>query len=128
MGLLQAQVIHALSEGDLATAEAASLEGARLSREIGDLYYLERMLMNLGLVATAAGDLPGSRSRFVEGLWVAKQTDNRLGQSSFLCQLGGQAATSGQPRLGRGCSGQRRPSGLLQAPARRVRSRESWRG
>ena len=100
MGLLQAQVIHALSEGDLATAEAASLEGARLSRDIGDLYYLERMLMNLGLVATAAGDLPGSRSRFVEGLRVSKQADNRLGQSLFLCHLGGQAATSGQPRLG----------------------------
>ena len=87
-------------EGDLAAAEAASSEGARLSREVGDLYYLERMLMNLGLVATAAGDLPGSRSRFIEGLRIAKQTDNRLGQSSFLCQLGGQAATSGQPRLG----------------------------
>ncbi len=100
MGLLQAQVIHALPEGDLATAEAASSEGARLSREVGDLYYLERMLMNLGLVATAAGDLPGSKSRFIEGLRVATQTDNRLGQSSFLCQLGGQAATSGQPRLG----------------------------
>jgi predicted ATPase/DNA-binding CsgD family transcriptional regulator len=100
MGLLQAQVILALAEGDLAAAEAASTEGARLSREIGDLYYLERMLMNLGLVATAAGDLPGSRSRFIEGLLVAKQTDNRLGQSSFLCQLGGYAATTGQPRLG----------------------------
>ena len=56
--------------------------------------------MNLGLVATAAGDLAGSKVRFIEGLRVARQTDNRLGQSSFLCQLGGQAATSGQPRLG----------------------------
>ena len=100
MGLLQAQAIHALFEGDLAAAEAASSEGARMSREVGDLYYLERMLMNLGLVATAAGDLAASRARFIEGLRVARQTDNRLGQSSFLCQLGGQAATSGQPRLG----------------------------
>jgi predicted ATPase/DNA-binding CsgD family transcriptional regulator len=100
MALIQARVIHALLEGDLAAAEAASSEGARLSREVGDLYYLERMLMNLGLVAMAAGDLPGSKTMFIEGLQVAKQTDNRLGQSSFLCQLGGHAVTSGQPRLG----------------------------
>ncbi len=91
--------IHALFEGDLAAAEAASSEGARLSREVGDLYYLERMLMNLGLVALAAGDLPGSKARFIEGLRIAKQTDNRLGQSSFLRRLGGQAASSGQARL-----------------------------
>ena len=100
MALIQARVTRALLEGELDVAEAASSEGARLSREVGDLYYLERMLMNLGLVAMAAGDLPGAKSRFIEGLRVAKQTDNRLGQSSFLCQLGGQAATSGQPRVG----------------------------
>jgi DNA-binding NarL/FixJ family response regulator len=52
-----------LLEGDLAATEVASSEGARLSREIGDLYYLERMLMNLGLVALATGDLRGSSAR-----------------------------------------------------------------
>ena len=100
MALIQARAIHALSEGDLATAEAVSSEGARLSRDVGDLYYLERMLMNLGLVAMAAGDLPASKTRFIEGLRIAKETDNRLGQSSFLRQLGGQAVTSGQTLLG----------------------------
>jgi len=99
IGLIQARATHALFEGDLAAAEAASSEGARLSRDVGDLYYLERMLMNLGLVAMAAGDLPGSNTRFIEGLRIAKQMDNRLGQSSFVRLLGGQAATSGHPRL-----------------------------
>ena len=100
IGLIQARAVHALIGGDLATAEAASLEGARLSSEIGDLYYLERMLMYLGLVALATGDLPGSRARFVEGLRTAKQADDRLGQASLLRLLGGQAVTSGHPRLG----------------------------
>ena len=100
MALIQARAVLALSDGDLAAAESASSEGARLSRDVGDLFYLERMLMNLGLAAMADGDLPGSKTRFTEGLQIAKQTDNRLGQSSFLCQLGEQAATSGQPRLG----------------------------
>ena len=74
-------------------------EGARLSREVGDLYYLERMLMNLGLVAMATGDLPESKRRLIEGLRIAKQNDNWLGQSSFLRLLGGRAVTSGQARL-----------------------------
>jgi predicted ATPase/DNA-binding CsgD family transcriptional regulator len=100
MGLIQARAIHALFEGDLAAAEAASSEGARMSREVGDLYYLERMLMNLGLVAVAGGDLTASKARFIEGLRVAKRSDNRLGQSTFLRQLGVQAAMSGQPHLG----------------------------
>lgn len=99
IGLIQARAVHALFEGDLAGAEAASFEGARLSREIGDLYYLERMLLNLGLAAMAAEDLPGSKVRFIEGLKIAEQTDNRLGQSSFLRLLGGHAVASGQPRV-----------------------------
>jgi predicted ATPase/DNA-binding CsgD family transcriptional regulator len=98
-GLIEAQALHALFEGDLASAEAASKEGARLSREVGDLYYLAEMLLNLGLIAMAAGDLQGSRARFIEGLRIAKQDDNRLAQSSFLRLLGGQAVSSGHPRL-----------------------------
>ncbi len=100
MALLQAQAVIGLLDGDLAGAEAASLEGVRVSREVGDLFYLERMLMNLGLAAMESGDLSGSRTRFVEGLRIATQTDNRLGQSAFLCQLGCLAAASGQLRLG----------------------------
>ena len=98
MGLLQAQAIDALYEGDLAAAEAASSEGVRLSRQAGDLYYLERMLLNLGRVAMASGDMSAARTRFIEGLRIAQQTDNRLGQASFVRQLAGQAARAGHPR------------------------------
>ena len=55
--------------------------------------------MNLGLVAMATGDLPESKRRLIEGLRIAKQNDNWLGQSSFLRLLGGRAVTSGQARL-----------------------------
>ncbi len=99
IGLLQARATHALSVGDLAAAEAASSEGARLSRHVGDLHYLQRMLMNLGLASMAAGNLTESKQLFSEGMRVAQQIDDRLGQSSFLRQLGRQAATSGQSRL-----------------------------
>jgi predicted ATPase/DNA-binding CsgD family transcriptional regulator len=99
MGLLQAQAVHALDGEDFAAAEAASADGARRSRQVGDLYYLERMLMNLGRVALAQGDTPAARSRFIEGLRIARQTDNRLGQASFVGQLGGLAAGSGQARV-----------------------------
>jgi predicted ATPase/DNA-binding CsgD family transcriptional regulator len=98
IGLIQAQATHALFEGDLVAAQNTSSEGARLSREVGDLYYLERMLMNLGLVAMATGDLPQSKRQFIEGLRAAKQNDNRLGQSSFLRLLGALAAISGRAR------------------------------
>jgi DNA-binding NarL/FixJ family response regulator len=98
MGLIQARAIHALAEGDLVGAEAASLEGARSSREVGDLYYLERMLMHLGVIALASGDHAGSDVRLREGLRVAVQLDNRLEQSAYLHLLGGLAAIAGQPR------------------------------
>jgi hypothetical protein len=113
------------------------LEGARLSREVGDLYYRKRMLMNPGLVAMANGDLPASKRRLIEGLTIAKQNDNRLGQSSFVRLLGEQAMASGQARLaarllgaaegigataGAGATGQRRP-GRLEADLDSTRDR-----
>src|SRR5215204_4841463 len=45
IGLIQAQAIHAFFEDDLDTAKTASSAGARLSRDAGDLYYLQTMLM-----------------------------------------------------------------------------------
>jgi DNA-binding CsgD family transcriptional regulator len=70
-----------------------------MSTPIGDLYYLEQMLMNLGRVALAQGDRPAARSRFTEGLRIARQTDDRLGQASFVGRLGVLAAGSGQARV-----------------------------
>lgn len=98
IGLMQARAIDALFEGDLASAEAASNEGARLSRGIGDLYYLELMLTNLGFVAMIRGDTSGSLARLSEGLRISKETDNRPGQSALLRLLAAVATTSGDPR------------------------------
>jgi predicted ATPase/DNA-binding CsgD family transcriptional regulator len=99
MGLLQATAVLALDDQDLVAAEASSAEGARRSRQVGDLYYLERMLMNLGRVELAGSKTSAAKGRFIEGLRIATQTDNRLGQASFVGQLGGLAAGSGQSRL-----------------------------
>src|SRR3989475_7098728 len=55
--LLLSRAVLALVEGDLETARAVCLEGVRLSREAGDLYQVEAMLGNLGMVGVLARDL-----------------------------------------------------------------------
>jgi predicted ATPase/DNA-binding CsgD family transcriptional regulator len=97
--LVLARAIHAFFQADLETARVASSEGVRLSRKAGDLYQLETMLRNLGLVAMMAGDLHASKARFVEALRLAEQIDNRIAQYYLLAALGWHAATSGQARL-----------------------------
>jgi predicted ATPase/DNA-binding CsgD family transcriptional regulator len=99
IGLVQAQAIHAFFEGDLDTAKATSADGARLSREAGDLYYLQSMLMYLGQAAMLAGDLADSKPRFVEALRIARQIDDRITQYVLLSLLSWHAAASGQPRV-----------------------------
>jgi predicted ATPase/DNA-binding CsgD family transcriptional regulator len=96
--LVQSRAIHAIFEGDLETVRAASLEGVRLSREAGDLYQLEAMLRNLGMVGMMSGDLHTARSQFREALQVARHVDNRLGQSYGLGAAGWYAANTGQAR------------------------------
>jgi predicted ATPase/DNA-binding CsgD family transcriptional regulator len=98
ISLIQARAIHAFFEGDLDTAEATSSEGARLSREAGDLYYLVQMLQYLGQVAMLAGDVAASKPRFLDALRIARQIDDRLAQYDLLSLLGWHAATSGQSR------------------------------
>ena len=69
-------------------------DGARLSREAGDLYYLQyRCFMYLGQVAMLAGDVAASKPRFVEALRIARQIDDRLAQYDLLSLLGWHAAT-----------------------------------
>jgi DNA-binding CsgD family transcriptional regulator len=97
--LVQARAVHAICRGDLDTASAESLEGLRLSREAGDLYQVESMLRNLGMVGMMAGDLDSAMSRSVEALRVARQIDNRLAQYYGLATLGWRAASSGQAHL-----------------------------
>jgi predicted ATPase/DNA-binding CsgD family transcriptional regulator len=97
--LVQARAVHAICRADLQTASAASQEGLRLSREAGDLYQVESMLRNLGMIGMLAGDLDSALSRGLEALRVARQIDNRLAQYYGLAALGWRAASSGQARL-----------------------------
>ena len=97
--LIQARAIHAFFQGNLDLAKVTSSEGARLSREEGDLYYLVQMLQYLGQVAMLAGDVATSKPRFVDALRIARRIDDRLAQYDLLSLLGWHAATSGQPRL-----------------------------
>ena len=99
LAFLQARALNGLFEGDLDAVRSASSEGARLSREVGDLYVLEMMTMNLGMVALTAADLDGSRPLFAEALRIAHQIDDRVAQYSLLDALGCHAASSGQARL-----------------------------
>jgi predicted ATPase/DNA-binding CsgD family transcriptional regulator len=97
--LLQAQALDALFDGDLELAGTVSSEGARLSRDAGDLYSLEMMLLNRGTVALFAGDLDASKPLLTEALRIAEQIDDRIAQYYLLGALGYRAAFSGQARL-----------------------------
>jgi predicted ATPase/DNA-binding CsgD family transcriptional regulator len=99
VGLLQAQAINGLFEADLEAVRAASSEGVRLSREAGDLYALEMMLMNLGSATLMAGDLDQARPLFAEALRIGSEIDDRVGQYCLLDALGCHAAGSGRARL-----------------------------
>ncbi len=54
LALLQARALDGLFDGDLDAVRSASSEGARLSREAGDLYSLGMMLLNQGLTGCHA--------------------------------------------------------------------------
>jgi len=99
LAVLQARALSGLFEGDLDAVRSASSEGARLSREAGDLYSLEMMLLNLGSAALIAGDLDQSKPLFAEALRIAHRIDDRVAQYYLLDALGCHAARSGQARL-----------------------------
>jgi DNA-binding NarL/FixJ family response regulator len=99
IGLIQARAIHAFFEGDLDAAKSAATDGVRLSREAGDLYHLQTMIMYVGQVAMMTGDLAASKPRFVEALRIARQIDDRITQYVLLTLLSWHAASSGQSRL-----------------------------
>jgi len=96
---LQARAFNGLFGGDLDAVRAAANEGARLSRETGDLYSLDTMLMNLGFAALIEGDLAEARLVYVEALRIAHQIDHRVAQSYLLASLGCCAAASAEPQL-----------------------------
>lgn len=96
---LQARALNGLLDGDVAAVRSAASAGARLSREAGDLYSLDMMLMNEGLAALLAGSLREAEQRFAEGLRLARQLDDRVAQCYVLGALGCCAAGSDEPRL-----------------------------
>jgi predicted ATPase/DNA-binding CsgD family transcriptional regulator len=98
VGVLQARALKALFEGDSATLKLVSTEGARLSREVGDLYALHMMNLNLGGAALLAGDLQESKARYQESLRIAYRIDDRIGQYYLLAALAHHAAIGGRAK------------------------------
>jgi DNA-binding CsgD family transcriptional regulator len=94
----QARALNGVLDRDLAAVRSAAEQGVRLSRDAGDLYSLDMMLMNLGLAALLSGNLRESEERFAEGLRIARRLDDRLAQCYLIGALGC-CAGSREPRL-----------------------------
>jgi ATP/maltotriose-dependent transcriptional regulator MalT len=99
ISLLQARALDGIFRGDIETLKAAASDGVRLSREVGDLYSLEMMLLNAGGAALITGDLEQARGYHMEALKIAERIDDRVAQYVLLDELGCVAAGSGQARL-----------------------------
>src|SRR5205807_1060457 len=99
ISVLQAQALNGFFGGDIEAVKAAATEGVRLSREAGDLYSLEMMLLNSGGTALIEGNLEQAKSFYREGLQIARRIDDRVAQYALLDGLGCVAAGSVQPRV-----------------------------
>ncbi len=94
----QAEALDGLLEGDLAAVGPAAAEGARISREAGDVYSLEMMLMNQAIAAAMSGDLRECELRSTEGLRIADQLDDRIAQCYLIGCLACCAVGRGEHR------------------------------
>src|SRR5204862_811450 len=99
ISVLQARALNGFFGGDVDEVRKAASEGARLSREVGDLYSLEMMLLNLGGTALITGDLDQAKALYTEALGIAHRIDDRVAQYALLDGLGCVAAGSGKARL-----------------------------
>jgi len=99
IAVLQAWAFDGFLGGDLAAVTSASSEGARLSRESGDLYALDTWLMNLGIAALIAGRPDEAKPLFAEALPIARLIDDRVSQFHLLDATACLAVGSGQARL-----------------------------
>ncbi len=97
--VLQARAFEGFLGGDLGAVASASSEGARLSRESGDLYTLDVWLMNLGIAALMAGRPDEAKPLFAEALPIARLIDDRVSQFHLLDASACLAVGSGQARL-----------------------------
>ncbi len=98
VSVLQARAFDGFVAGDLAAVVSASSEGARLSRESGDLYTLDVWLMNLGIAALIAGRPDESKPLVAEALQIAHLIDDRVSQLHLLGASACLAAGSGHAR------------------------------
>jgi DNA-binding CsgD family transcriptional regulator len=98
LAVLQARALNGFFEADLGAVSSAASEGVRLSRETGDLYGLEMMLLDLGSAALIAGALDEAKPLIAESLQIAHQIDDRVAQFYLLGACGCHAALSGQAR------------------------------
>src|SRR5205809_4211859 len=98
VGVLQARSLNALFEGDFETLKLVATEGARLSRQVGDLYALHMMNLNLGGAALFTGDSEESKARYSEALRIAYRIDDRIGQFYLLAALAFHATVEGRAK------------------------------
>ena len=98
VAVLQARSLNAVFEGDFETLTLVATEGARLSRQVGDLYALHMMNLNLGGAALLAGDTEESKARYSEALRIAYQIDDRIGQFYLLAALAFHATVEGRAK------------------------------
>ncbi len=99
VSVLQARSFNAIFEADFDALRAAATEGARLSSEVGDLYAMHMMNLNLGSAALSFGELDESKARFSEALRIAYRIDDRIGQFYLLAGLAYHASVGGQPSV-----------------------------
>ncbi|MCU0506429.1 MAG: LuxR C-terminal-related transcriptional regulator, partial [Chloroflexi bacterium] len=99
IAILQARAIDALMRGDPEAVRVASREGARLSREAGDLWSLDVWLMNQAIAGLAERRLDEARLLIAEALPIAHRIDDRVSQTHLLTCSACLAAASGQARL-----------------------------
>ena len=99
IGVFQARALDGVFRGDIDAVRDAAREGANLSREAGDLYALNMMLLNQGSAALFAGDLEESKARFTDALRIANRIDDRIGQFYLLAALGYHAGNAGKHRI-----------------------------
>ena len=99
VAVLQARSLNGVFDGDADAVRTAATEGARLSRQVGDLYALHMMLLNLGSAALLAGDIVESKKHYEAALRIAFDVDDRIGEFYMLAALAFHAALDGRPRV-----------------------------
>jgi predicted ATPase/DNA-binding CsgD family transcriptional regulator len=98
LAFFQARALNGLFEGDVDTVRASSSAGVRLSRETGDTYGLEMLLINLGSVALLTDERDQAQSLLAEALRISDEIDDRVAQYVLLDLLGCHAAGAGRAR------------------------------